>query len=389
MPSQVLTKRRVKRRQQRLRLVSKNAKRKVRSSVRKHRKTAKKVMRGGAPEVRQYCLFIYPGTDEEIRNLYVDREKSQSDKDKIIARQDFQDSKLDSHEHKLSDMYNAGVWKNERSQIEEFDTKMQTQRHYSKNQSPKYCIPYSSRFLFARITEVVDGSVKEVYISNTGDFFQDDWLEKQDKNEMLKQLVLKLFGINMKDSKTFKAVSEYKDLWHELPKDSMNTERAFYSVIKVTKKITPMGGTHTISLRYSNHEKWRTIGNFTPDQKVRQIFETNNEDEFMSFVKKVLTQDLELSDGTPAPATATSADIISTDSHHAAANNPRFRLEKNPNFNIDYANDVRLEVTEYLMDWFELLYRTDENHNECKMLRNKYLPKYDPKNKQKLDDDDY
>jgi hypothetical protein len=47
MPSQVLTKRRVKRRQQRLRLVSKNAKRKVRS-VRKHRKTAKKVMRGGA-----------------------------------------------------------------------------------------------------------------------------------------------------------------------------------------------------------------------------------------------------------------------------------------------------------------------------------------------------
>ena len=46
MPSQVLTKRRVKRRQQRLRLVSKNAKRKVRS-VRKLRKTAKKVMRGG------------------------------------------------------------------------------------------------------------------------------------------------------------------------------------------------------------------------------------------------------------------------------------------------------------------------------------------------------
>ena len=46
MPSQVLTTRRVKRRQQRLRLVSKNAKRKVRS-VRKHRKTAKKVMRGG------------------------------------------------------------------------------------------------------------------------------------------------------------------------------------------------------------------------------------------------------------------------------------------------------------------------------------------------------
>lgn len=46
MPSQVLTKRRVKRRQQRIRLVSKNAKRKV-QSVCKHRKTAKKVMRGG------------------------------------------------------------------------------------------------------------------------------------------------------------------------------------------------------------------------------------------------------------------------------------------------------------------------------------------------------
>lgn len=44
MPSRVVTKRRVKRRQQRL--VSKNAKRNARS-VRKHRKTAKKVMRGG------------------------------------------------------------------------------------------------------------------------------------------------------------------------------------------------------------------------------------------------------------------------------------------------------------------------------------------------------
>lgn len=41
-----MTKRRVKRRQQRQRLVSKNAKRNVRS-VRKHRKTAKKMMRGG------------------------------------------------------------------------------------------------------------------------------------------------------------------------------------------------------------------------------------------------------------------------------------------------------------------------------------------------------
>ena len=57
MPSQVLTKRRVKRRQQRLRLVSKNAKRKVRSSVRKHRKTAKKVMRGGENEkIKVYYL---------------------------------------------------------------------------------------------------------------------------------------------------------------------------------------------------------------------------------------------------------------------------------------------------------------------------------------------
>ena len=46
MPSQVVTTRRVKRRQQRQRFVSKNAKRKVRT-VRKHRKTAKKVMRGG------------------------------------------------------------------------------------------------------------------------------------------------------------------------------------------------------------------------------------------------------------------------------------------------------------------------------------------------------
>ncbi len=44
MPSRVVTKRRVKRRQQRL--VSKNAKRNARS-VRKYRKTAKKVMRGG------------------------------------------------------------------------------------------------------------------------------------------------------------------------------------------------------------------------------------------------------------------------------------------------------------------------------------------------------
>ena len=71
MPSQVLTKRRMKRRQQRHRLVSKNAKRKVRSSVRKHRKTAKKVMRGG--------LFGRPTPiDWQIYMLY----------DKILNRKD-------------------------------------------------------------------------------------------------------------------------------------------------------------------------------------------------------------------------------------------------------------------------------------------------------------
>ena len=60
MPSQVLTTRRVKRRQQRLRLVSKNAKRKVRS-VRKHRKTAKKVMRGG--DKRSKSIFLETNTE--------------------------------------------------------------------------------------------------------------------------------------------------------------------------------------------------------------------------------------------------------------------------------------------------------------------------------------
>ncbi len=65
MPSQVLTKRRMKRRQQRHRLVSKNAKRKVRSSVRKHRKTAKKVMRGGGPIWSQSFSVVdkSPGKD--------------------------------------------------------------------------------------------------------------------------------------------------------------------------------------------------------------------------------------------------------------------------------------------------------------------------------------
>ena len=56
MPSQVLTKRRVKRRQQRQRIVSKNAKRNVRS-VRKHRKTAKMVMRGGEGVRSLVCVL--------------------------------------------------------------------------------------------------------------------------------------------------------------------------------------------------------------------------------------------------------------------------------------------------------------------------------------------
>ena len=51
MPSRVVTKRRVKRRQQRL--VSKNVKRKGRTvrTLRKHRKSVKKVMRGGEPPI--------------------------------------------------------------------------------------------------------------------------------------------------------------------------------------------------------------------------------------------------------------------------------------------------------------------------------------------------
>jgi hypothetical protein len=72
MPSsQVLTKRRVKRRQQRLRLVSKNAKRKVRS-VRKHRKTAKKVMRGGADIKSDILLEGNPNTPVIKLNLSKD-----------------------------------------------------------------------------------------------------------------------------------------------------------------------------------------------------------------------------------------------------------------------------------------------------------------------------
>ena len=60
MPSRVVTKRRVKRRQQRL--VSKNAKRNARS-VRKHRKTAKKVMRGGnLRTTSEYDTPVYVST---------------------------------------------------------------------------------------------------------------------------------------------------------------------------------------------------------------------------------------------------------------------------------------------------------------------------------------
>lgn len=70
MPSQVLTKRRVKRRQQRLRLVSKNAKRKVRS-VRKHRKTAKKVMRGGA-DIKS-DIFLEGKSDTPVIKLNISK----------------------------------------------------------------------------------------------------------------------------------------------------------------------------------------------------------------------------------------------------------------------------------------------------------------------------
>jgi hypothetical protein len=66
MPSQVLTTRRVKRRQQRLRLVSKNAKRKVRS-VRKHRKTAKKVMRGGLFENPTFFGIVYDNLEFQLK----------------------------------------------------------------------------------------------------------------------------------------------------------------------------------------------------------------------------------------------------------------------------------------------------------------------------------
>ena len=66
MPSQVVTTRRVKRRQQRLRLVSKNAKRKVRS-VRKHRKTAKKVMRGGVFDNPTFCIIVYDNLEFQLK----------------------------------------------------------------------------------------------------------------------------------------------------------------------------------------------------------------------------------------------------------------------------------------------------------------------------------
>ena len=70
MPSQVVTTRRVKRRQQRLRLVSKNAKRKVRS-VRKHRKTAKKVMRGG--NKRSKSIFLETNTELPVITLNISK----------------------------------------------------------------------------------------------------------------------------------------------------------------------------------------------------------------------------------------------------------------------------------------------------------------------------
>ena len=61
MPSRVVTKLRVKRRQQRL--VSKNVKRKARTvrTLRKHRKSARKVMRGGAPPTLEgkACVLYY------------------------------------------------------------------------------------------------------------------------------------------------------------------------------------------------------------------------------------------------------------------------------------------------------------------------------------------
>ena len=380
MPSQVLTRRRVKRRQQRQRLVSKNAKRKVRS-VRKHRKTAKKVMRGGSPIVRQYCLFIYPGTDEEIGQLYVNRDNDTLEKDETGKNSTLQFNDTDLMERYYnppSMIDHNGSWKDEQNTLTKLGEKLLL-KNKSSLRSPKYCIPYSSHFLFARITEVVNNSEKEVYISNTGDFFQEDWLEQLEqtnKNKMLKQLVLKLCGINeTTDQKTFKAVSAYQDLWAENR----------YSVIKVTKRtISLIGGTHTISLRYSNNIKWITIGNFTPDQKVSQIFQPNEKDAFMSLVKIVLTKDLDLKDGTTpsiAPASATSTDNIQiVDAPAAAAINkqPRFRLEENINFNFDYANDVRTDVKNSLMDRFELLYRTEDNHKECIALRDKYLPKYKP-----------
>jgi hypothetical protein len=78
MPSQVVTKRRVKRRQQRLRLVSKNAKHKVRS-VRKHRKTAKKVMRGGWPK-KIYFGIIYDKISIVIDSKLFDNHQGDNNK---------------------------------------------------------------------------------------------------------------------------------------------------------------------------------------------------------------------------------------------------------------------------------------------------------------------
>ncbi len=88
MPSQVVTKRRVKRRQQRHRLVSKNAKRKVRS-VRKHRKTAKKVMRGGGDiqvTIRGFYDIIPKGIKDKINiPIFIVVQKHNTPKDVIYV----------------------------------------------------------------------------------------------------------------------------------------------------------------------------------------------------------------------------------------------------------------------------------------------------------------
>lgn len=81
MPSRVVTKRRVKRRQQRL--VSKNVKRKARTvrTLRKHRNSVKKVMRGGImkpfnfPETSNGSYgssSVYDNVDDDNRGSIMD-----------------------------------------------------------------------------------------------------------------------------------------------------------------------------------------------------------------------------------------------------------------------------------------------------------------------------